>query len=325
MNIKPTILLTNHYEGKPLKILENAVGGRFNLLILDRAVQEELYEKIPLADYLLVSGRLSIDERLIRSAKRLRMIQRTGVGLDNLDLAFIKSCGIPLYVNAGVNAISVAEHALMLMLSTIKKSYLVNCQMRQGIWKKQETGLSTHELTGKTVGLIGMGSIGKLVAKLLSGFDVRILYYDRVRLEPELEGQLRVTFAEFYDVLERADIISLHASYDPKSGYLIAENEFNHMKQGSVLINTARGKLVKEEALIEALRTGKLSACGIDTFETEPPSGLSPLTAYNQALLSPHIAGVSYEAFSRMMGQAIDNISLFHAGDLEAIKESKRL
>ena len=99
MNNKPTLLLTNHYEGKPLEILKSAVGDRFDLIVLTAADQEELYEKAPLADYMLVSGRLSIDERLIRSAGRLKMIQRTGVGLDNLDLAFLKSSGIPLYVN----------------------------------------------------------------------------------------------------------------------------------------------------------------------------------------------------------------------------------
>lgn len=213
----------------------------------------------------------------------------------------------------------------MLMLSTIKKSYLVNCQMRRGIWKKQQTGLSTHELFGKTVGLIGMGSIGRQVAKMLTGFDVKILYYDKFRLETELEKQLKATYADFDDVIRQADILSLHASYDKKAGYLISEKEFDRMKQGSVLINTARGKLVKEEALLGALKTGKLSACGIDTFETEPPGDLSSLAAYDQALLSPHIAGVSYEAFSRMMNQAIENISRYDAGNLDAIKESRRL
>ena len=325
MNNRPTLLLTNHYEGKPLAILKAAVGDRFNLIILDKADQEELYEKAAMADYMLVSGRLSIDEKLVRKATRLKMIQRTGVGLDNQDLAFIKSRGIPLYVNRGVNAVSVAEHTVMLMLSTIKKSYKVNLQMRQGVWKKQQTGLSTHEIFGKTVGLVGMGSIGRLVAKMLAGFDVRILYYDKIPLGAEEEELLKVTYTDFDELLKQADILSLHASYDPKAGYLIAENEFEHMKPGAVLINTARGKLVKEKALLEALYSGRLSACGIDTFETEPPNGISPLADYDQALLSPHIAGVSYEAFSRMMSQAVNNISLYDAGDLEAIKESKRL
>ena len=323
--MKKSILLSNHYDGTPLTVLKDAIKDDFDLIVLDKAVQEELYEKVPLADYLLVSGRLTIDEALLNRAGRLKMIQRTGVGIDNLDLAGIKSRGIPLYVNRGVNAVSVAEHTVMLMLSAIKKTYKVNRQMREGIWKKQQTGLTTHELAGRTVGLIGMGSIGRLVAKMLGGFNVRILYYDQIRLEPEMEDRLMVTYAGFYDVLARADILSLHAGYDPEAGYLLAEDEFACMKEGSVLINTARGKLVKETALIEALQTGRLSACGIDTYETEPPVGVSLLAAFDQAMLSPHIAGVSYEAFARMMGQAVANIRCFDQGDLAAIEESRRI
>lgn len=323
--MKKTILLSNHYEGTPLQILSEAVGERFTLRVLERAEREELLLKVPEADYLLVSGRLMIDEAVIERAGRLRMIQRTGVGLDNLDLDCLLRRGIPLYVNRGVNAVSVAEHTVMLMLAALKRSYKVNLAMREGIWKKQATGLTTHELSGKCIGLIGMGSIGRTVAKMLSGFDVHILYYDKIRLNEDAERELQVTWAGFSDVLRQADILSLHCGYDPQEGCLIAEEEFAIMKQGAVLINTARGKLVKEDALCGALSSGKLSACGIDTYETEPPVGVSRLAAYEQALLSPHIAGVSYEAFSRMMEQAVANIALFDAGELEAIKENKRV
>ena len=323
--MKKTILLSNNYKGLPRRILEEAVGDRFHLALLSRPDQEELYERVSGADYLLVSGRLKVDEELIRRAKKLKMVQRTGVGLDNIDLACLKKYGIPLYVNRGVNAVSVAEHTLMLMLSTIRNSYRVNCLMRQGIWKKQETGLTTHELSGKCIGLVGLGSIGRLVVKMLSGFDVRILYYDQVRLGPDQEESLGVIYRDFPDILKEVDILSLHCALDPSGTYLISDKEFDRMKEGAVLINTARGRLVEEEALIRALDSGRLSACGIDTFETEPPAGTSRLAAYKQALLSPHIAGVSYEAFSRMMGQAIGNITAFDEGDLASIEGSRRL
>lgn len=323
--MKKTLLLSNHYEGTPLDILRKAVFDRFHLLVLTQADQNELYERIGEADYLLVSGRLKIDKEAIRRAANLKMIQRTGVGLDNLDLDCLKKHGIPLYVNRGVNAVSVAEHTVMLMLSTLKRSYQVNLQMRKGIWKKQATGLTTHELSGRTIGIIGMGSIGQALARMLKGFDVNIFYYDVVRMDEGLEKQLGVTWAEFSEVLAKADILSLHCGYDKKAGALITEKELALMPQGSILINTARGKLVKEEALIKALETGHLSACGIDTYETEPPTGISALAAFDQALLSPHIAGVSYEAFSRMMNQAVSNISCFDEGKLEVIKESRRL
>lgn len=323
--MKKTLLLSNHYEGTPLAILKKAVSDRFHLLVLTCAQQNELYERIGEADYLLVSGRLKIDEEAIRRAGKLKMIQRTGVGLDNLDLECLKKQGIPLYVNRGVNAVSVAEHTVMLMLSTLKRSYSVNLQMRKGIWKKQATGLTTHELSGKNIGIVGMGSIGQAVARMLKGFGVNIFYYDMVRLDETLEEQLGVSWVEFSELLAKADILSLHCGYDKKAGSLITEKELALMPEGSILINTARGKLVKEEALIKALETGHLSACGIDTYEMEPPSGITALAAFDQALLSPHIAGVSYEAFSRMMNQAVYNISCFDEGELESIKESRRL
>ncbi len=321
--MKKTLLLTNHYEGVPLDILKKAVGEKFHLMVLKEARQEELVLMAPEADYFLASGRLKIDETVIRRASKLRMIQRTGVGLDTLDLTCLKEKGIPLYVNRGVNAVSVAEHTVMLMLSSIKRSYAVNRQMREGVWKKQQTGLTTHELAGKTIGLVGMGSIGRAVAGMLAGFQVDICYYDMVPLPHEEEDRLHVRYAEFEDLVSGSDIISLHCGYDPASGYLIAEKEFASMKEGAVLINTARGKLVKETALIEALESGRLAACGIDTFEQEPPGQGSPLGAYEQALLSPHIAGVSYEAFYRMMSQAVENICLFDQGSLEQIRDRK--
>lgn len=319
-SMKKTLLLSNHYEGIPLQILKKAVGDRFRLMVLDRADRAELIRKVPEADYLLVSGRLQIDREVIDKADRLKMVQRTGVGLDNMDLACLKEHGIPLFVNRGVNAVSVAEHTLMLMLGTLKRAYAVNLQMRQGIWKKQATGLTTHELSGKTIGIIGAGSIGQAVIRLLSGFQVNILYYDPYRLPSGKEEELGISYVELEDLLARADLVSLHCAYDPEKGYVIAEKELSLMKNGAVLINTARGRLVKESALIKALESGKLSACGIDTFEEEPPAGVSRLAAYDQVLLSPHVAGVSYEAFSRMMELAADNIALFDQGKTDEIQ-----
>ncbi|MBQ9155474.1 MAG: hydroxyacid dehydrogenase [Eubacterium sp.] len=321
--MKRTILLTNQYQGTPFKILEEAVGDDFYLLMLPRVDKEALLEAIGQADYLLVSGRLKVDRDLVLAAKKLRMVQRTGVGLDNIDLDALKNCGIPLYVNRGVNAISVAEHTVMLMLSALKKSYMVNRQMRDGIWKKQETGLKTHEIFGRTIGLIGMGHIGKLTAQRLSAFGVKIIYYDRIRLSPEEERSLGVSYLDQEALLRQADILSLHCGLNKDNEYLINRKSIALMKDGAVLVNTARGRLVCEDDLADALASGKISACGIDTFEEEPPKSISRLAAFDQALLSPHIGGVSYEAFSRMMEKAVYNISMYDQGRLEEIEGNR--
>lgn len=313
-----TLLLSNHYEGTPLEILKNAVGDKFRLEVLETATQEELQRKIPKADYLLVSGRLKIDKNILSKATKLKMIQRTGVGLDNIDLEYLKEIEVPLYVNSGVNANSVAEHTVMLMLEVLRQTYVVNKQMRNGIWEKQKTGLSTHELAGKTVGLVGIGNIGKRVAELLSAFNVNIIYYDRTPLSKEQERELKVRYCAFEELLKKADIVSLHCAKNNDNTHLISENEVQLMKSGSVIINTARGGLIDTKALDKALQNGKLLGVGIDVYEDEPIIDTNPLLKYDNAILSPHISGVTYEAFARMMKMAVENISNF---DLEMYQE----
>ena len=195
--------------------------------------------------------------------------------------------------------------------------------MRDGIWKKQDTGLKTHEIFGRTIGLIGMGHIGKLTAQRLSAFGVKIIYYDRIRLSPEEERSLGVSYLDQEALLRQADILSLHCGLNKDNEYLINRKSIALMKDGAVLVNTARGRLVCEDDLADALASGKISACGIDTFEEEPPKSISRLAAFDQALLSPHIGGVSYEAFSRMMEKAVYNISMYDQGRLEEIEGNR--
>lgn len=318
-----TLLLSNHYEGKPYEILKGAVGDKFHLEVLDSASQEELESKAAIADYILVSGRLKINQTVLNNAKNLKMVQRTGVGLDNMDLEALKAAGIPLYVNYGVNANSVAEHALMLMLEVLRQTYWVNKRIRDGIWKKQETGLNTHELAGKTVGLVGIGNIGRRVAELLSVFRVNVLYYDKYPLSTEQEETLGVKFCEFEELLKVSDIVSLHCAKNSDNTHLISEKELQMMKQDAVLINTARGGLVDTNALDKALSEGKLLGAGIDVFEEEPILENNPLLKHDNAILSPHISGVSYEAFARMMQMAVENIEAFDKGMQDQIEKNR--
>jgi len=320
-----TILLTNHYEGKPLEILQSAIAGRFRLMMLDEVTQENLKEKISEADYLLVSGRLKISADVLERAERLVMVQRTGVGLDNMDMEYMSKHNIPLYVNRGVNANSVAEHSLFLILSVLRRSYFVNVQIRKGIWRKQQTGLTTHELQGKTVGIVGMGEIGRRVSDLLQPFGVKCLYYDMIRLSSEEEIKKNLTYCEFNQLLEVADIVTLHCGMSKDNRHLISTEQLHAMKDGSVLINTARGGLIDTSALVTALENGKLMGVGIDTFEEEPIKENNALLKFDNAILSPHIGGVSYEAFQKMMSLALENIVAYDENRLEDIKKNRRV
>ncbi|NLO26180.1 MAG: hydroxyacid dehydrogenase [Clostridiales bacterium] len=320
----PVILLTNHYNEGPLKIAKEAVPKGFSLISLDRPSKEELVKKAEQADYFLVSGRLPIDREVLDAAPKLKMIQRTGVGTDMFDMEALKERNIPVYVNMGINSRSVAEHAVMLILSVLRRLTIVNGNVKNGIWLKQDMGVQSRELYGKTVGLIGMGNIGRSVVRMLKGFEVNIIYYDMYRQPEETEKELGISYAPMNEVFENADIISLHCPLAPETKGLINDKTISSMKKGAILINTARGGLVDEAALIRALETGHIGAAGLDVFAKEPPAKANPLLGFENVVVSPHVGGVTYEAFKSMMVEAMYNMKLFEEGKTEEL-ESKRL
>ena len=169
----PKILHTARYTGKPWEILKSVVPDDFSVETLEDASYGCLLRQCVGADYLLVSGRLPIDEGVLSAAKQLKMIQRTGVGTEMLDIEAIKRHGIPVYVNAGINARSVAEHTITLMLNCFKNILKIDRDVKRGVWKKQQTGVTCNELYEKTVGLVGMGAIGRLVAGYLKAFGAK--------------------------------------------------------------------------------------------------------------------------------------------------------
>ena len=320
--IMKTILLTNSYTDAPLKIIKSVLPDGFDLVVLEKASQNELVEKAGIADYFLASGRLKIDEAVIRKADKLKMIQRTGVGLDSLDPEPVRKRGIPVYVNHGVNAVSVAEHTVMLMLAALKKLPQADNETRLGVWKKQVRGVKNRELKGRTVGLIGMGNIGRRVAKMLGGFDVELLYFDAYPAGEDTEGELGLTRVELDELLRRSDIVSLHCPLLDETRHIINSGAIEKMKDDAVIVNTARGQLIDEQALVDALKSGRLGYAGLDVYEQEPP-GKSGLFVLDNVIATPHIGGITYDSFYRMMSGAMRNIRLFDEGRLDEIEQYK--
>lgn len=318
------ILHTAHYTGVPLKILLEACPEGFTVKTLDEATHEQLVREAADADYLLVSGRLPIDAAVLDAAPRLKMIQRTGVGTEMLDREEICRRGIPVYVNAGVNARSVAEHTLALMLSTLKRLPQIDHQVHAGIWKKQQTGVTTHELFGKTVGLVGMGHIGRLVALMLQPFGTKVLYSDVVRQPIDVERQLGLDFcASFEKLLPQVDILSFHCPLTTDNERMLNSQTLSLMKPGAIVINTARGRLIDPDALFDALKSGQVLAAGLDTHYEEPFQADYPLAKLENVILTPHIGGLSYETFFSMMKGAMENIKAFEAGQFALISEKR--
>lgn len=317
----PKILHTYRYTGKPWEILKSVVPAGFEVKTLDEPTQEQLVKEAADADYLLVSGRLLINEDVLSAAKKLKMIQRTGVGTEMLDKDAIKARNIPVYVNAGINARSVAEHTVTLILDCLKNIPLISSNVKKGVWKKQETGVSCNELFGKTVAMVGMGNIGRITAGFLHAFGASIIYTDIFRQSEDVEKTLGISFrASFDDLLSDADILSFHCPLTANNQKILNASALEKMKDDAIIVNTARGKLIDEDALYKALVSGKIRAAGLDVHYEEPMLADDPLKTLDNVILTPHIAGLSYETFQGMMREAVENIVAFDRGELDSIK-----
>ena len=257
----------------------------------------------------VIAGTEKYPAEMLAGCDSLRVIVRFGVGCDNFDLAAMKQRGIRVGVIANYNA--VAEYTLMLMLAAMKNYPRHERAVRRGEWAR----FPMREITGKTVGLIGFGRIGRRVAELLSGFGVTLLVYDPYAAPEVLEAH-RAKGVELDVLLAESDIVSLHLPSSAETRHFIDAGRLAQMKDGAVLINTARGALVDETALVAALESGKLSAAGIDVFEREPVTPDVPLLSVENTALSPHCAAITYETnFNGGMTCAESILRVLEGGD----------
>ena len=251
---------------------------------------------------------------LLEAAGRLGFIQKLGAGVDRIDLETCRERGIGVARLHAGNAIPVAEHTVMLMLAACGRLPLLDRATRAGGWDKEACRGVNRQLRGKTIGLIGFGASGRAVAGLLAGFGVEILYYDPVRAPPELEAELHATAAPLEELLARADIVSLHLPLLPETRNLLDARRIALIKRGAILVNAARGGLVDEAALAEALRDGRLFGAALDAFAIEPPVG-NPLLTLEQVVATPHCAGATIDNFAAVAARAVANGQRYLAGE----------
>ncbi len=258
------------------------------------------------ADLLFVMA-APVTPEILAAATKVRFIQKLGAGVDRIDLKVCEQRGIGVARLAGGNAIPVAEHALLLILATLRRLPIIDQRTRAGEWLKEESRGVNRQLHGKRVGLVGLGAIGKALAKLLKGFEVEIVYYDPFPPLPEIEQKLGVKGVSLDDLLATSDVVSLHLPLMPTTANLISKERIARMKPGAVLINCARGGLVDEAALATALTEGRLFGAGIDAFAKEPPVGNPLLALVNQTVVTPHFAGATIDNFSSVIESAVRN------------------
>jgi D-3-phosphoglycerate dehydrogenase len=258
---------------------------------------DELREKIPGYDGLIL-GLDHCDKSVIDAANKLKVISRNGAGYDKVDLGAANRKNITVTYAPGMNTVGVAELTMGLMYALARDIPNVATNARQGNWQRSQG----WELAGKTLGLIGLGAIGREVAKRALANNMRVLAYD-----PYASIAPNVQLLGLEDVLQNADILSLHTALTPETNYLINAERLAQMKKGAYLINTARGGLVDEAALYDALSGGKLAGAAMDAFEAEPPEG-SPLLTLENFIATPHIGANTRESVARANLQAAKNV-----------------
>ena len=250
------------------------------------------------ADFLLLfPGRLS--GAVLKAAKNVKLIQLVSAGFDELDLELCRKLGIQVANNGGTNAQDVAEHTVALILGVYRRLVDLDTFARTNRWDELEIGLSTHTISGKTVGIIGLGHVGRQVARLLRGFGAYLIYNDVEEAQPELERELRISRLGLVELLQTSDIVTLHVPLTEQTRHLIGRRELSHMKTTALLINTCRGQVIDEQALTSILKENRIMGAGLDVLEEEPPDINHPLLSLENVLITPHVAGVTLDTWRR--------------------------
>lgn len=254
-----------------------------------------------------------VDRSFIESLPNLKFIHKSGSGVDGFDLNALNDNGILLANASGVNADAVAEHAILLILTCLRNAYWHMHNVRLGRWKQGFSDNDSELLSGKTVGILGMGRIGCELAKRLSGFGVNIAAYQRnPRPEPAILASVK--WQSLDDILKQSDVVVLCLPLTHATERLIGRRELSLMKETSILINCARGRIVDEDALYDALSQRRLRAAGLDVFSIEPVPETHPLLHLDNVFATPHIAGRTRETTARQIEYLIENITAFLAG-----------
>ncbi len=272
--------------------------------------QEEIAKLCPDMHGLIIRSATTCDADFLARCPQLRYIIRAGEGTDNIDKDYCRQKNIAVSNTPGANNNSAAEHAIALMFTLLRHTAQANAEMQQGIWNKSaHSGL---ELTGKTLGIVGMGRIGQLVAQRLSGFQLKTYYYDPFLAQSDL-AQKTETLEE---LLELSDIVTLHLPKSPETENLFTLQQFEKMKKSSYLINAARGKIVNEADLLNALQQGLIAGAALDVFAQEPLAKDSPLVAaHPNLILTPHLGASTSEAAYRVGEKTLEQIVAFFVED----------
>ena len=304
INNKKKVLMVQglHEEGQKLLLQRDDIEP----ITIMSANEDEILEAAKEVHGITVRT-ANISRKIIENSKNLQVVSRHGVGYDSIDVEALNDCGIPLAIAAHSNMISVAEHAMFMLLALSKNVFYYDKFARKADWSTR-WDIRAWDLAEKNLLVIGFGRIGSRLVKRALAFDMKVFVYDPYvdALEIKNLGANRVN--NFLDILPQMDAVSLHCPKNEETTNMFSENEFKIMKESAFLINCARGGIINEVALLDALKSNKIRAAGLDVYDDEPSTSSNPLFSLDNILLSPHIAGVTQEATIRMSKQAVQNV-----------------
>lgn len=284
------VLICDPIDEEGIQKLEEA---GFSVEVKPTISSEELLKTVHNYDVLIVRSRTKVTKEVIEAGKRLKLVGRAGAGLDNIDVGEAEKRGLKVLNTPEAPAEAVAELTLGLMLALARNVPNADRAVKEGKWIKKE--LMGWELKGKTLGTIGLGNIGERVAKLARAFGMRILITKRTLPDPSLLKELEAEFVPLAQMLKQSDVVTIHIPYNPQTHHMIGEKELQLMKRGAYLINTSRGAIVDEKALLKALQSGMLGGAALDVYEVEPPTDWSLMRLPN-VVCTPHIGAQTEEA-----------------------------
>ncbi len=283
------VLITDNLAKEGIEVFEK---NGIQTVVKNNLTEEELLEIVPDMDAVVIRSKTHITAKIIEKADKLKVIGRAGVGLDNVDIPAATKKGIAVMNTPGGNAVSTAEHTFSMIMALVRNIPQANASMKQEKWEKKK--FIGRELRGKILGVIGLGRVGKNVALRAKAFGMKVYVYDAY-ISREATEKMGFTYAEFEDIIKEADIITVHTPLTPETKGLIGKEEFKYMKKGVYIINCARGGIIDEEALLDALDSGKVAGAALDVFTKEPPKDWT-LVKHPKVIATPHLGASTKEA-----------------------------
>jgi len=299
------LLVTDELSKEGLEMLKS--GGQVQVDIRPGIAHDELIKIIGDYDAIIIRSGTKVDAAVIEAGKNLKVVGRAGVGVDNVDVKAATRKGILVMNTPAANIISAAEHTMALMMSLARNIVWADASLKKGEWKRSK--FTGFELNGKTLGIVGIGRVGGEVAKRAKSFQMKLVGFDPY-IPPEVAVKLGVRLMPLEQVIEEADVITIHAALTPSTHHLISKELIAKMKPTAIILNVARGELIDEEALYEALRDKKIAGAALDVFSKEPPTGSNLLTLDN-IVVTPHLGASTKEAQEKVSAEMAEHVKMF--------------